>query len=74
VAGRQRLTILFADAPDPDEVEPDDPRITLVCLFCLIEDHPELGRGLEIARRFGVADLDEDGVWIMGDSGRLSLS
>ena len=43
-----------------------------MCLSCLIDDHPELGGGLEIARRFGVADLDEDGVWIVGDLGRLS--
>jgi len=35
---------------------------------CQIEDRPELGRGLEIARRFGVADLDEDGVRIVASS------
>ena len=67
VAGDSGFTVLFDDAPDADEVQPDDPRITVVCLSCLIDDHPELGRGLEIARRFGVADLDEDGAWIIGD-------
>ena len=51
---------------------PDDPRITLVCLDCLIDDHPEIGRGLEIARRFGVADVGDDGVWIVGNMGRPS--
>ena len=30
-------------------------------LSCLIDDHPELCRGLEIAREYGVADLDGDG-------------
>jgi hypothetical protein len=70
--GDSGLTVLFDDAPDPDEVQPDDPRITLVYLSCLIEDHPELGRAMEIARRFGVVDLDEDGGWIMGNVSRLS--
>ena len=32
----------------------------------------KLGSGLDIARRFGVADLDEDGAWIVGDVDRLS--
>ena len=70
--GDSGLTVLFSDSPDPDEVRPEDPRITLVCLDCLIDDHPELGSGLDIARRFGVADLDEDGAWIVGDVDRLS--
>jgi len=29
--GDSGLTVLFDDAPDPTEVQPDDPRITLVC-------------------------------------------
>ena len=37
--------------------------MSLVCLDCLIDDDPELGRGLEIAREHGVADLDDDG-WV----------
>jgi hypothetical protein len=66
------FTVLFDDAPDPDEVEgPDDPRISVVCLSCLIDDHPELGRGLDIAREYSVADLDENGAWIVGDLSRL---
>jgi hypothetical protein len=45
------FSVLFDDAPAPDEVEgPDDPRISLVCLDCLIDDHPELGRGLDRPR------------------------
>ena len=70
--GDSGLTVLFSDSPDPDKVEPEDPRITLVCLDCLIDDHPELGSGLDIARRFGVADFDADGTWIVGDVDRLS--
>jgi hypothetical protein len=37
----------------------------------LIDDHPELGRGLDIAREYGVADLDDDGEWVVGDLSRL---
>jgi hypothetical protein len=29
---------------------------------------PELGRGLDIAREYGVADLDEDDEWVVGPS------
>jgi hypothetical protein len=63
---------VLSDAPDPDEVHgPDDPRISLVCLHCLIDNDPELGRGLDIAREYGVADLDDDGEWVVGDLSRL---
>ena len=49
--GDSGFTVLFDDAPDPDEVQgPDDPRISLVHLDCLLDEHPELGRGLDIAR------------------------
>jgi hypothetical protein len=44
--GDSGLTILLAGAPDPEDVEPDDPRITLVCLDCLLDDHPELEHGI----------------------------
>jgi hypothetical protein len=30
-----------------------------------------IGRGLDIAREYGVADLDESGEWVVGDLGRL---
>lgn len=71
--GDSGFTVLFDDAPDPDDVEgPDDPRLSIVCLRCLIDHHPELGRGLDIARRFGVADLDDNGVWVIGDMSRLN--
>ena len=70
--GDSGFTVLFEDAPDPDEVQgPDDPRISLVCLHCLINDHPELGHGLDIAREYGVADLDDDDEWVVGDLSRL---
>ena len=69
--GDSGFTVLFDDAPDPDEIEgPDDPRISVVHLCCLLDDHPEIGRGLDIAREYGVADL-EDGEWVVGDLSRL---
>ena len=68
--------VLFDDAPDPDEVAKYDdpteaPGISWICLHCLLERHPELGAGLDIARRHRVADLDDDGVWVVGDVSRL---
>jgi len=68
------FTVLFDDAPDPGDIrgEPgEDPRISWVCLGCLLDHHPEIGRGLDIARQHRVADLDEDGEWAAGDVSRL---
>ncbi len=69
---------LFNDAPDPEDLDSADvpkgelpPGITLVCLHCLINAHPEIGRGLDIAREHGVADLGENDEWIVDDLSRL---
>jgi exoribonuclease II len=37
----------------------------------LIDDHPEIDQGLDVAREYGVADLDENGEWVVGDLRRL---
>ncbi len=70
--GDSGFTVLFDDAPDPADVgEAGHPAITTVCLRCLIDDHPEIARGLDIAREYGVADLDDDGEWVVGHLSRL---
>ena len=38
-----------------------------MCLNCLIDDDPSLGRGLDIAREHGVAQIDENDEWVAGD-------
>ena len=67
-AGRSELdsgyTILFDDAPDPSDVSIGDRRIRWMHLGCLVEDYPEIGRGLDLAREFGAADLDDAGEWV----------
>ena len=51
--------LLFSDGPkDPADVTADDFRV--LCLHCLIEDHPEVGRGLDLARERGEANLVDD--------------
>jgi hypothetical protein len=65
------FTVLFEDAPDPEDSYPGHPAIEFVCLRCLLDSNPELGRGLDIARGYGVADLDENGDWVVGDLSRL---
>ncbi|HEX6664813.1 MAG TPA: hypothetical protein VF025_14165, partial [Gaiellaceae bacterium] len=40
---------LFRGPPDSDA------ETALVCLHCLIDEHPEIGRGLELAREHGEA-------------------
>jgi hypothetical protein len=75
VPGDSGFSVLFDDAPDPDDLPVDGNElpegITVVCLCCLLDDHPEIGRGLDIAREYGVADLDDDGEWVVGDLSRL---
>ncbi len=73
--GVSGFSILFADAPDPDDLEDDEPGslpegITIGHLGCLLDEHPELGRGLDIAREHGVADLEND-EWVVGDLSQL---
>ncbi len=62
------FSVLFDDAPDPEDLpavgDSLPPGITLVCLHCLVDEHPEIGRGLDLARVHGVADLDDDGEWV----------
>jgi hypothetical protein len=71
--GDSGFTVLFDDAPDPEDVgEVGHPAITWVCLRCLSDADLEIGRGLSIAREYGVADLDDDGEWVVGDLSRLN--
>jgi hypothetical protein len=65
------FTVIYQDAPDPEELEEiDDEGSELVCMRCLINDDPEIGRGLDIAREFGAADLDDSGSWVATDPNR----
>ena len=69
-AGGSGFSVLFNDAPDPEDVPDEDKPpegISLVCLNCLLDEHPELGRGLDLAREYGVADLGDDGEWVVGE-------
>ena len=73
-SGDSGFTVLFEDAPDPEDVargrRASRPS-TVMCARCLLEEHPELGPGLEIAREYGVADLADGGEWVVGDLSRL---
>lgn len=49
--------VLFTPDPDPEGT------MVVWCLHCLIEKRPEVGRGLDLAREYGAADL-VDGEWV----------
>jgi hypothetical protein len=69
--------VVYSDAPTPDELDQRDDveDSELVCLHCLLDDDPALGRGLDLAReRGGQVDLDENGEWVVADRGRLQRS
>ena len=49
------FTLLREDAP-PDEPLPTTP-YTLICLDCAMDEWPGIGRGLDLAREYGRAEL-----------------
>jgi hypothetical protein len=69
--GGSGFTVLFVDEPEELDEHGQHPAVSLMCMHCLLDEHPEVGRGLDIARGHGVADLDEDGEWVVGDLSRL---
>ena len=48
-------------APD-DPTGADDDAFATICLHCLIDMHPEVGRGLDVATQLGAARLVH-GAW-----------
>ena len=56
--------VLFSDV-DPDDDDATDS--ALVCMHCLIDDHPEIGMALDAAREHDQVDLDENGEWVVGE-------
>lgn len=71
--GDSGYTVIYSDAPEPDELDEQGqhPDVAIVCLHCLLDDHPDVGRGFDIAREYGVADLHDRGEWVVGDLSRL---
>lgn len=63
---------LFSGREPADEflanVERDPEQyLAVVCLHCVIDAHPEAGRGMDLARQFGVAHHNGR-EWIRGDA------
>lgn len=65
VPGDTGFTVLLEDAPDPDDVPAggDHPLVRMVCAHCLLEEHPAVAAGLDVARAHGAADLTPNG-WV----------
>ena len=59
--------VLMDDAPYyADDLKENDERVQPVCLHCLINQWPELGKGLDLAREHGEAGYDaERGEWFL---------
>jgi len=61
------FTLLHGDAPDdPGDLADNDERLRTVCINCLLDENPGIGRGLDLARQHGSADLDPDTGWVAG--------
>jgi hypothetical protein len=56
------FSLIFSDAPPADELDEYTP--VFLCVNCAVEDYPEVGRGLDLAREMGAADLDENDEWV----------
>lgn len=51
------FSVVFSDAPPPctdDVVDGED--VELVCAHCLVDEYPEVGRGLDLAKQIGDAE------------------
>jgi hypothetical protein len=54
--GQRWFTVVFDDAGPPE----DGPDEAPVCAHCLVDDHPELGRGFDLAAEVGgTVELDQ---------------
>jgi hypothetical protein len=65
--GEAGYTIVFIDAPEDLDAMSDEQADELartVCLHCLIDEHPEVGRGLDLALEHGSAGRDDAGGWV----------
>ena len=53
------FTVVFSDAPPPDNCDDDDELgddEKVICAHCLINEYPEVGRGLDFAKQLGDAE------------------
>jgi hypothetical protein len=57
--GQRWLTVVLDDSPEPGE-----PSKAPVCVDCLLDEHPRLGRGLDVALEHGGARWVGDGEWV----------
>jgi len=55
--------LVFTDAPPPDEIGADT-EVGWLCLHCVIEEFPEVGAALELARTVGEVRPDGAGGWV----------
>lgn len=53
-----------ADAPRLGP-EPDTP-VETVCIHCVVDEWSDIGRGLDLPREHGAAELEADGEWKAG--------
>lgn len=51
--------VVLEDVPEPEDLSADEPSHAL-CLACLIDEHPELGSGLDLAREHGQIVWDDN--------------
>jgi hypothetical protein len=55
--------LLDPDAPEEPDERHDPEDLVVICAHCLLEHHPEAGRGMDLAQRSGAARYRE-GAWI----------
>ena len=65
------FTVLFDDAPDPEDVAETGGIPRSGGVPRLPERRSPGPPGSPIAREYGVADLDDNGEWVVGDLSRL---
>jgi hypothetical protein len=60
-------SFVLLDEDCPADADDYDGQLVVVCMGCLLEEHPEAARGLDLAKNYGAAHL-ADGEWIGGEA------
>jgi len=64
ICGDGGFTLLDAEMADEDPNDHEISEFHAVCLDCLIEQHPEAGRGMDVARDGGSSRFVEGHGWM----------
>jgi hypothetical protein len=61
ILGSDDDSFILLDEDCPENADDYDGELVVICMGCILEQHPEVGRGLDLAKRYGSARYRADG-------------